>query len=87
MEVTVLPDSLDTTTYSRPQRRSTEEIQYPYSPLWERKRVWLPWKSNDQERGLQAFRVTPGGRVEESGDRAPPRKKIKAISSCQWGAV
>jgi len=62
-----LPDDLDTTTYSRPQSRSTEEIQYPYSPMWETERKWLPWVSDGLEHGLKAHRVSPGGNIEESG--------------------
>jgi hypothetical protein len=79
-----MPDSSLATTYSRPQCRSTEEIKYPYSPLWERKRVWLPWKSDDLERGLRAHRVTGGGYIEEAGDRQQTPKKIKGVSSRQW---
>ena len=79
-----MANELEVSTSSLPQCVRTKGEAYPYSALWERKREWLPWKSNDQERGLKAHRVTPGGYLEEAGDRQQPRKKIKAISSRQW---
>jgi len=85
MELMALPDDSLASTCSRPKCRSTKGEAYPYSPLWERKREWLPWKSNDQERGLKAHRATPGGYIEEAGDNSLGRKKIKGISSRQWG--
>jgi hypothetical protein len=76
-----------TSASPRPQSRETEGREYPqYSPLWNREREWLPWKSNAQEHGLKSHRVTPGGYVEEVGDDPiVRRKKIKAVSSRQWG--
>lgn len=82
--VAVANDS-NSSTCSRPQRRNTKEISYPYSPLWQRERAWLPWQSNDQEHGLKAHRVTPGGHIEVAEDNPIiRRKKIKGVSSRQW---
>jgi len=65
-----------------PQRRSTEEIQYPYSPRMGKERVWLPGNQTNQERGLQAS-VLPGGRSRSLATvRHPVRNQT--ISSCQW---
>jgi hypothetical protein len=73
----------DATTSSLPQRVRTKSEACEYAPLWSRKPEWLPWTSNGLEHGVKAHRVTPGGYVEEVGDRAPDRKKIKGISSRQ----
>lgn len=74
------------TTSSRPQRRRNESEAAPYSPLWCRERAWLPWQTEGRGHGLRAHRVTGGGHIEEAEDREPqPRKKIKGISSRQWG--
>jgi hypothetical protein len=79
-----MTDDLEACACSRPQSRSTKGEESRYSPLWSRKAEWLPWKSNGLEHGHKAHRVTMGGHIEEVGDRAQPRKKIKGISSRQW---
>ncbi|MGD0953751.1 MAG: hypothetical protein ABR985_15410 [Methanotrichaceae archaeon] len=80
-----MPDTSEASTCSRPQCRSTKGEAYPYSALWQHGSDWLPWKSEGLEHGLKPHRVTQAGYVEEHGDRAPSRKKIKGVSSRQWG--
>jgi len=56
-----------------------------YSPRWERERAWLSWKSDGQDHGLRAHRVSPSGVVEKVEDITRQRRKPKAVSSMQWG--
>lgn len=78
-------EQAEVSTCSRPQSRNTKEIPYPYSPLWEREREWLLWRTDRLEHGLKAHRVTPGGHIEEAEDNPIVRKKkIKGVSSQQW---
>jgi hypothetical protein len=79
-----LVERADATTSSLPRRVRTKSEACEYAPLWSRKLEWLPWTSNGLERGIKAHKATSGGYVEEAGDRAPNRKKIKGISSRQW---
>lgn len=79
-----MPDASEASACSRPQRRSTKGKGYPYSSLWRHESDWLPWKSDGLEHGLKAHRVSQSGYIEEDGDRAPSRKKIKGVSSRQW---
>ena len=69
----------------RPQSRNTEGKECQYSPLFLQKKEWLPWYSNDQNHGFKSHRVTGGGIVEEADDGPQPRRKIKGVSSRQWG--
>ena len=83
----VVPDDSLVSTCPPPQSGDTKGEECRYSPLWRQKKEWLPWQSNDQERGLKAHRVTGGGHIEEADDNPiVRRKKIKGISSRQWEA-
>jgi hypothetical protein len=71
-------------TVPRSQNRATEDKECRYSPLFLRKKAWLPWQSNGQEHGFKSHRVTGGGFVEVANDNPQQRRKIKGVSSRQW---
>ncbi len=80
-----MPDDSNDPTCSPPQCGSTKSEAAAYSPLWSRKRAWLPWQTEGRGHGLKAYHVTGGGHIEEVADRErPQRKKIKGISLRQW---
>jgi hypothetical protein len=58
-------------------------------PKWEwESRDWLEWKSHQCLHGLKLHNVKPDGSINEMVDPViAPRRKPKAVSSRQWGAV